>query len=191
MSTPARCRNWVVIVPLAAIAAAYVYLVFLPNRRAVAELRGRIKTKQEVVAGAEATLTSLGQARQELKRTKDYLAARRQRMAEEKDLGAVLGKIHELVNDAQIRITRFDPQQAVVYEQFRRVPCLVGCTGSFAKIYEFLRKLESLPTTVWVSSMRLEKDAKAAGSEGSVQCDIVLAIFAANSDNSDYARRSE
>ena len=191
MTTPARCQNWVVIVPIAAVAAAYVYFVFLPNRRVLAELREQTKTKQDIVAGATGIQASLGQARRDLEKAKTYVAACRQRLAKEKDLGTVFGKIHELADEAKVHVTRFDPQQPVVYEQLLRVPCLVGCTGSFDQIYEFLRKLESLPTVAWVSSMHLQKDGKGGASGKSARDDIILEVFAVNSEDSDYVKRSK
>ena len=72
----------------------------------------------------------------------------------------MLGRIHQEADAAGVRITRFDPQAPVVYEKLRRVPVVVGCTGSFSQIYEFIRKLETMPTSVWVGALRMEKDVK-------------------------------
>jgi Tfp pilus assembly protein PilO len=109
-------------------------------------------------------------------------------MPEERELGVAFGKVHETANKAQVRITKFDPQAPAVYERLRRVPVVVGCTGSFAQIHEFLRTLEEMPLTIWVESMRMEKDPKTGRD---VMCEITLGIFANNSDISGYANNSE
>jgi Tfp pilus assembly protein PilO len=190
MSRPQRCRNWIIIAPIAAIAAAYVYFVFLPNRVAMAALGEQIRTKREVVAGADKARTSLHQATRDLEKANSYLSGCRRRIVAEKELAAVYGKIHRSANEVHVHLTRFDPQPAGTYEKIRRIPCFIGCTGAFGQIYEFLRKLESLQATAWVTSLRVEKMGKSDAPSATAQCDMVVEIFADNPDNSDYARHS-
>jgi Tfp pilus assembly protein PilO len=188
MTTPVRRGSWIVILPLAAVAAAYVVFFFLPGRRAIAELRQQARAKQDFVAEADRLQQTLRDGKQEMEKTQAYVAACRRRIPDEKELGTVFGRIHQVADAAGIRITRFDPQPPVVYETLRRVPVLVGCSGSFAQMYEFLRNLEALPTSLWVGSLKAEKDGRNAKN---VQCEVGLAIFAGNSGHSDYVRRSE
>ena len=182
-----RRGSWVVIVPLAVIAAAYVWFFYLPGSRAIDELREQVKTKQSYIDEAATLNDALRKENQELEEAKKYVAARQQRIPEEKDLGVAFGKVHETANKARVRITKFDPQAPVVYERLRRVPVTVGCTGSFAQVHEFLRTLEEMPLTIWVESIRMEKDQK---SGRDVTCELSLGIFAGNSEISGYASNS-
>lgn len=188
MTTPVRRGSWIVILPLAALAAAYVTFFFVPGRRAVAQLREQIRAKQDSVAEATAVKQTFGRTQQEMEKTQAYVTSWLQRIPDEKEVGAVLGRIHQEADAAGARITRFDPQSPVVYEKLRRVPVVVGCSGSFSQIYEFVRKLETMPTSVWVGALRMEKDVKNAKN---VQAEVGLVVFVGNSENSDYARRSD
>ena len=188
MTAPIRRGSWIVILPLAAIAGGYVFLFFLPGRRAIAELRQQVRAKQDFVAEADKLQQTLRETKHEMEKTQAYVAACRRRIPDEKELGAVFGQIHQVADAAGIRVTRFDPQPPVVYEQLRRVPVLIGCIGSFAQMYEFVRNLEALPTLLWVGTLKTEKDGR---NVKNVQCEIGLAIFAGNSEHSDYVKRSE
>jgi Tfp pilus assembly protein PilO len=102
----------------------------------------------------------------------------------ERDLGTVFGKIHQSAEAAGIHLTRFDPQAAITYERLRRVPLTIGCNGTFAQTYEFLRKIEAMPLVIWVGPLKMEKDARTGKG---VQCEVTLEVFVDNIENSSYA----
>lgn len=188
MSVPnVRRGSWIVILPVAAVAVAYVVWVFMPGQRAIAELREKIKAKQDFIAEGEQRGRTLKQCKQILEKTHAYVTPCRKRIPEEKELGAIFGEIHELANGAGIHITRFDPQAPLALDTLRRIPINLGCTGSFGQVYEFLRKLEGMPTASWVVSVKIERSAK---NEEDVQGEVALVIFCANSESSGYAMYS-
>jgi Tfp pilus assembly protein PilO len=188
MSAPVRRGSWIVIVPMAVVAAGYVFFFFVPGNRRIAELREQLTEKQEFLNMATKIPQEMIGDYRELERTKTYLAACRQRVTEEKDLDAVFGRIHREADAAGVRIVRFDPQSPVAYERLRRVPVALSCTGPFPQIYGFLRTIEATPTAIWIESLRLAKD----GRQGkATQCDLELAVFVDNPDNFGYAKRTD
>ena len=46
-------NSWIVILPVALVAAAYVIWIYLPGRKAIAELRDQIRSKQDFVMETE------------------------------------------------------------------------------------------------------------------------------------------
>jgi Tfp pilus assembly protein PilO len=184
MQSTVQRNSWIVIVPVAVIAAAYVYCFYLPGRKAIADLRDQIRAKHDFVMDSEQSTRSLRAGKEELEKTEAYVATCRRCTPEEKDLGDILGMIHVSAGKAKVRVTRFDPQPATSYERLRRVPVTVGLVGQFGDIHQFLANLEAMPRYIWVSSVKMDVDAK-SGKE--VVGEISVVIFVSNSDGSGYA----
>jgi type IV pilus assembly protein PilO len=177
-----------VTLPLGAIAVAYVVWVFFPSRRAISDLEEQVLVKHEIIEQAAERATALTDAKHHLEKVQTYCAARQQLMVGEKELPLLFGKIHEAARAAGANTTRFDPQPATGYERLRRTPLTIGCSGSFAQVYEFLRSLETMPAAIWIESVKIEKINE---DEKGVHCEASLVIFAGNSDISDYAKRAK
>jgi Tfp pilus assembly protein PilO len=188
VTTSIRRSSWIVTIPLAAAAVAYVTLSFLPDRRAIGEARRQIRQKQQYIVQSGGLATVLRSAEEELKKTQAYNAAWGQHAPVEAELSAVHGKIQELAKASGTTITRFDPEPAVRYEKISHFPIGVGCVGSLAEICGFLERLESLPTRIWVKDLLL----KETGKDGNpILCELNLGIFANNLENSDYVEHND
>ena len=194
-STPAvaskpkiRRGNWVVTVPMAAVAVAYVTLFFLPGRKAVDELRSQIKLKRDCVAQASGLAAMLQFQQQQLDQAKAYGAAWRERAPLVEERSALEGKIHALAEAAGVTTTRFNPEAIIPHETIKEVPVAIECNGTFAQVCTFLGSLESLPLPIWINSTAMEKiDATTEY----VKCEITVVVFTDNPNNSDYAEDSE
>jgi hypothetical protein len=64
----------------------------------------------------------------------------------------------------------------------------VTCVGSFEQACRFLRALEGLEETVWVEAVQMESFGE---DSREVQCELSLAVFADNPDDSDQVEGSE
>ncbi len=188
MKTKARRGSWMVTVPLAAAAVIYVTLVFLPGRRAIGEARDQIQQKQAYIAQSASLPMALNTAQRQLQKTRAYTAAWKEHAPTAGELSALYGKVHALAKAAGATTTRFDPEPVIPLDTISKIPLTVGCTGTFDQVCEFLRSLETLPMTVWVDAIKIEK---LTGSEGFVVCELSLVVFADNPEISDYANRSE
>ena len=182
MKSSMRQTSWVIILPLAALVVAYVFAVFLPGRRAIDRLRGELADHQEFVVSTTFVAPAIEATRDELAKTGAYNAAWSAAAPTEADLSHLYGQIHALAKTAGATTTRFEPQPTLDYEQLRRIPVLVGCTGSFFQLARFLETLENLPQTIWVETAEFSADGQA---EGVVKCEVELVIFADNPDNLD------
>jgi Tfp pilus assembly protein PilO len=184
---PLRNGSWIVTVPLAAATVAYVVWVFSPARKAIGQMRNDIAEKQQYAAGATSTLSALARGKQEIEKTRAYSMGFRKRLAREKDLSLVFAKIHALADAATVHTTRFEPLPAIDHETIRCVPVVVGCTGSFAHIHEFLRGIEEMPQRTRATSVRMERPDEFGKN---IVAELRLEVFVDNSDNSDYTNRS-
>jgi Tfp pilus assembly protein PilO len=188
MNHRTRPGSWIVTVSLVAAAVAYMLLIFLPGRRAIGELREQLGRKQSFLAQNASLAQALTAARHELEKAETYCAAWKQRAPAEGELSALYGKINELTKAAGTITTRFDPKPVAVHERTREIPVTMGCTGTFAEVFALLRSLESLPPTIWLDTVQFKKNGETGAS---VAAEINLVVFANNSEDSDYVKRSD
>jgi len=174
--------NWTVTVPMAAVAVAYVMLIFLPGRRTIGDAQAQIEQKQQYLTGSTGLATTLCAAEEELGTSQAYSSLWESHSPNPTGISALYGKINALAKATGTTTTNFDPEPVVSYDQLREIPLTIGCTGSFRQILEFLRMLEDLPETIWVNRLQVEKIDQNADS---VKCEIALVVFASNPKNSD------
>ena len=65
-----------------------------------------------------------------------------------------------------------------------RIPIVIESRGGFGELIAFIQKLEQLPAAVWVDDLHISAPAQKAGQEGELNCELTLAVFADNRDNS-------
>ena len=169
-------------ISLAAVAAAYMFFVWLPGRKQLAAIGEEIETKREVVARAADLTKTLTASQKELESTRAVAKKWLETAPDNRDLPAMFGRINAMAKESGLAVLRFDPEPLVVHEAIREIPLTIGCSGKFSQVFEFLMKVESLPESVWTNEMRLEKSQ---GNRGNVRFSADLAIFSGNPYSSD------
>jgi Tfp pilus assembly protein PilO len=182
MNTSASRGQWLITLTLVGAVTAYLMLVFLPGKRAIAERRHELRNKQEFILSAGQVRTQLHTVAAELASTRDYCNAWRGRPATSAGVAALFGEIAELAHTAGVNTTRFAPGTTIEFEQLRRIPITLICVGSFVQIQAFLAGLEASKQRIWVKELKLEPNR---GSGDTVECELNLAVFADSPDFSD------
>jgi len=187
MKTTRRRNSLVVTIPLAAAAAAWVFLVFLPIQRAIGRLGDEENEIRQYCDRSELLLPVLAHTSRDLVDVQERLVRWRQPLPSSGDLTALLGEITASARSAGLRTTRFDPQPMVKYDRIAQMPVEMGVTGSFPRFFAFLRKLETMPRTIWIDRMMIG----VAGNGGEdVLCELNLVVFVDNPDISDQGNNS-
>lgn len=186
-SKKSQREKWMIILPLAAGAVAYLVFVFLPCQRTAAELQSKLREKQEYLTYAGSVGTALAASEEELQAARHYRDQRLARAPSITHVSDVFAKIHCVERESGVHTVRFDPQPLEAKQYVSIMPLSVECMGSFFQVCSLLRGLENLPADIWVRKLRLEK-MSAPGEN--IQCWIDLAIFADNQDKSDYVEKS-
>ncbi len=180
--------SWIVTLPLAAAAAVYFVLVFLPSNRAIGEARRLVRQKQESLAESAGLPAELLAAQQELAKTESYIAAWDRRAPASGERSSLHGKIYALAKAAGVATTRFDPEPVVPWATICEIPIVMGCSGSFAEICEFLASIEREAAEIWIASTNIEKIDRA---NDLVVCEVRLVVFTDNLEISGYVERPE
>lgn len=175
-------------VPMVGVAVAYFMLFFLPGSKAIDELKKQTAEKQAYVEQAGELATALGLAQAELDKARSYYQAWKDNAPRQRELAALFGKINQLAKVAGTTTTRFDPEPLVQRDHLREIPLTMGCSGTNAQIFEFLRGLESLPLSIWVTSVQIEKVNPRTKA---VDCEAAVVVFTGNPGDSDYANNSD
>lgn len=182
MKQKASRGSWLITVPLAAAAFAFLALLFLPGQRRIEELRRELHDKQDFVLAAAQTGARIHALEAELAETREYVAARRIQTVDSAGVTALCGHIAHLAQTSGVSTARFAPGAAETIERLERAPLHMVCHGSFARIQAFLAELESLPQPIWVDDLKLQASGE-AGED--VQCEVAMAVFIDDFGNSD------
>jgi Tfp pilus assembly protein PilO len=182
MNFNADRKTWILLGALAALAFGYFALVFLPARKALAQMREDIRLKQEHVTGAASLPAIVATVGQELAESRQYVGAVQESSPRTARLSALFGKLYELARRAGVTPVRFEPQPAQPFETLDRVSISFGLTGSYPQLHEFLRSLEELPMPLWVDAIEIKQAGEAAGS---ATAELTLVVFADNREISD------
>jgi Tfp pilus assembly protein PilO len=179
--------KWLLPLATVAVGIAYFVLLFLPNRRSIGELAEQVACKQQAVVqvaqGSQALLTT----QKEIQRATAYVAVWQSALPREGSLARLFRRIGGLARSSHVSMTRMAPQEPLAMARLRRVSVLMGCTGSFSQIADFLQRLEKLPQSLWINDLRLE----GSGKDGRfMKCEMTLEIFADNLEISDCVKSS-
>ncbi|NUQ64256.1 MAG: type 4a pilus biogenesis protein PilO [Pirellulales bacterium] len=188
MSSKIATSSWTIPFLVGAAAAAYLAVVFLPGQRALARLHADLVSQDACVAQAGDLAPAIQATEKELEDTVRFNRAWQEASPTPQALSGLFGRMNQLAKDAGVSMTRFDPEPVELMQRIRRVPVLLGCTGTFPQVCELLQKFEHLPQAIWIHGLQLEVDGK---NSKTVKVEVALSVFADNSDTSGQVDRSE
>ena len=174
MSFQATSKSWLVTVPIALASAAYVWFIFLPGKRAIADLHTELQNNQIVAASAGKTTAAINQVTKLAGDTQAYIEEHRLPAGSSAQMARIFADIAEAARRAGVRTTRFAPEPLTAYDSLQKSSLRLGCVGRFAEVGSLLESLERMPQRIWIDSMSLQSD----GENGeAVRCEAVLAVF--------------
>ncbi|MHB8899677.1 MAG: type IV pilus inner membrane component PilO [Thermoguttaceae bacterium] len=167
--------------------AAYAHFFFLPVNREIAELKSRLVEAEQQAEGAVPLVAAIGATQKQLEAIEQYTHAWEEDAPSEFQLTELFERIHRLTRLSETTTTRFEPQPAVAYETFLRIPVTMEFRGRFAQVAAVLTGLEQLPEPIWVTGL----DIESAGEDSEdVHAEISLDVFADNLEDSDQENLS-
>ncbi|HZZ73470.1 MAG TPA: type 4a pilus biogenesis protein PilO [Pirellulales bacterium] len=169
--------SWMITIPLAAGAVAYLTWGFFPSMKVLREMRAEIQTQRDFIANAETLNMAAAAAERDLQQTAAFCTAWQQRAPQGKALADFLGRVLALAQSHAAANTRLNPQTPIEFDTLTDVPLLLEVSGSYSEICGLVKDLESLPEAIWVSDLRIEAD-KEKGKKSTAQ--LKLDVFAGN-----------
>lgn len=175
-------KSWMVTAILAAASVGYVLLVFVPGQRTISQLRSELDEKQQHVLQAQRLGGPIRQAEIRLASTREYSTEWLAAAPRPTQLVGSYARLAEEAKAAGVQVKRLDPQPAVDRQLISEHPVVITFDGQFAQIFDFVRRLEQLPQTIWIRDMRM---ARGDGESESLQAELTLTIFSDRSEIAD------
>jgi Tfp pilus assembly protein PilO len=175
-------RTWLITALLAAGAIAYVVFVFLPAQRSIQELRSNVQERHQQILQAQTQVRTVALAQQRLAETREVGQQWRADAPQQSELITHFASLSKQAEAAGVTIERTDPSPAVEMHLLAQQNVVVQFQATFAAAFEFVRRIEAMPGTIWIRNLRLE-----AASETSniVRGELTLTIFVDRADYSD------
>jgi Tfp pilus assembly protein PilO len=193
-------QSLIVTVVIAIVALAYVFVVFLPKQKTIAEMRRELDRKQQFVLEVDRLRYTIQTADEELTLARNYSQQWETRSPSSSTLADLYEQLSAAANESQVAITKFDPLPVQNMNRICQLPIELAAEGSFNQMVQLLQKIESFETTIWFESLAIERLAARPPRHGTrqeevptgtqsdetwVQCQISLKVFADKSKFSD------
>jgi Tfp pilus assembly protein PilO len=170
-----RQSSWIVTAPLTAAALVYLTCVWLPGNWRIETMWNQLAAMQRFVDQTAARQPAMADSVLELERAKLVATHWEKAAPRKRELSSLYQEINVLAQNAGTTLQQFDPQPGTAYEKVYAVPIIVDGSGTFAQIYEFLRRVEELPIISWATYIKLEKMSANAQD---VRFQMELVVFA-------------
>lgn len=158
---------------------AYLFGLFLPGQKAIAQQREELEMRRLAVSEADQFRINIHEALGPLEETERYVASRRAALPNTDQMPALFSHISDEVEQAGVSLVRFEPHAPETLATLTIVPVFLTVEGQFGEIYSMLGRLEQLAETIWIDTIQLEQHGEAGES---VRCELNLAIFAGHND---------
>lgn len=177
MSAPKKSQSWLVTLPVAGAAVAYVWYIFLPGQQTLNTLRSELLSKRtfafNLTKYESDTRTIVG----EMDAARKYIEQSNRALVGPNDMSRLYGEIAAIAKQAGVETTRFSPDPPRSYAKIMKYPVNLGCEGSFAQVASLIEGLERLPQRVWLEHVSIEA---VEDKEGLLRCELSLEVFANN-----------
>ena len=180
-------RSWLALLAMGGLLATYAYFFYLPNNRQIAELKKELAEAEKQAAGAVPLISAIDATQKQLEGTVAYNQAWEDAAPSEYQLAEVFERLHKLTRLAETETTRFEPQSAVPYETFLRIPVSMECRGDFGRLTALLGAIENMREPIWLRSVELRSTGQ--DNETAI-AELSLDVFADNLEDSDQENLS-
>lgn len=174
-----RPQSWIITAFLAAVAVAYVWFVFLPCQRAINAQRAKVQERRQQIMQAQTLTRTVEQARQRMTETRLVSEKWRADSPRRTDLVTHFAKLTQQAQLAGVAIERLDPLPTVELNLVAQQNVTLQFHAPFAAVFDLLRRLEQLPGTLWVRSLRLHMTSEASRD---LHGELTLTIFVDRAD---------
>jgi Tfp pilus assembly protein PilO len=174
-------KTWLITALLASLAVAYIVFLFLPGQQSIFHLQAQVQERRQHILQAESLVGPIAQAREQLAATREVSLDWQADAPTQSEMVTHLAILTQQAEAAGVKIERLDPLPTMALHLVAQQNVTLQFNGGFPAAFDLLRRLESLPGTIWVRNLRLSTDA----SSESLRGELTLTIFVDRSENTD------
>jgi len=174
-------KSWLITGLMGAAAVAYVLFVFVPMRRSIEGVRQQIEERRQEIMEAHNLTATLAESKLQLAAARIVSHDWRSHAPRQAQLISHYASLTQQAHEAGVAIDRLDPLPATELNLLTRQNVAMQFHAPFAAVFDLVRRLESLPGTLWIRDLRLHASDD---SSATLRGELTLTIFA---DRADYA----
>ncbi len=175
VTNPTRApRSWLITALLASLAVAYVAFVFVPAQAAIGKLRDQLNERRQHILQAQGLVLPVDHLARQVARTRQVSDGWQSAAPSHGELSATYARLTTEAKAAGIAIERLDPLAPAELQVLSLHAVTVQFRGRFAEVFEFLRRVEELPASIWISNLRIGGENSAATLQGEVNLTIFV-----------------
>lgn len=155
LKLPLYQRCAILVVLMAVIAAAFVYLLYLPKHEELGKLVAQGQTLDTKLAEDRRIAANLPKFRQEYEKMKEQLDQALTELPDSKEIPGLLTSIASLAKDNGLDVLRFKPGQERPSGFYAEVPIELKLTGSFHQLATFSQAIGDLTRIVNLNNLTI------------------------------------
>jgi Tfp pilus assembly protein PilO len=167
-------KTWLITGLLAAAAVAYVVFIFLPLQRSIDVLQDQVQERRQQIMQAQNLAGTVAQARVRLVASRDVGQKWRADAPRQAQLITHYASLTQQAEQAGVAIDRLDPLPAIELNLIAQQNVTMQFHAPFSSVFDLIRRLESLPGTIWVRDLRLHANSE---TDNTLRGELTLTIF--------------
>ncbi|MHC4259258.1 MAG: type IV pilus inner membrane component PilO [Planctomycetota bacterium] len=169
-----RKRKQIVIcIAAAAMVLGFVLLRYQPLRGKIKAVEQTSAVQRLAIAKASAEREQLPILEDELLKLQKVVSKYQANIPDDRDIGAFLQKIADLMNEHNLGDQRVQPRQEIEAEGLSCIPVSMQCRGKLQQVFEFFRALQLLDRSVRIEHVEFENDSDFSG-EVSMKAETII-----------------
>jgi Tfp pilus assembly protein PilO len=141
-----------------AIVCVFVLFWYLPLRKKMKTVRQAKAEQILTIARGMADAGQLDVLKEQVQKLQTELQDYEANIPDQRDLGAFLGRIADLMNEHSLREQVIEPGQEVVADKFNCIPVSMRCKGRLTQIFNFYGRLQALDRLVRIEQVKLSNE---------------------------------
>ena len=143
--------------------ADFAMFGYLPLQKQMKAVKAKRSVQTLAIAKASAANAQLPAAKEQLEQLHTVVANYEQQVPAQRDLGAFLHRIADLMNEHNLGGQMVQPGGEISAGPLQCIPVSVQCTGRLAQIFKFFKSLQNLDRLVRIERVALTNDHDFSG----------------------------
>jgi len=137
---------------------SFTYFAYLPKHKEIGRLESEYKKLAEKLDKARKTAKQLNYYRTKMKAAEAQFKIVMKALPEKEEIPALLSGISQAARDADLDITKFQPNQEKAKEFYAEVPITITVSGNYHNVAMFFDKISNLPRIVTIEAIKMLPD---------------------------------
>lgn len=172
-----RKDQMLVIAIFAVILVTFALVVYLPQRRELAQLNTDLRETGQALERDKQKAIELAQLQGDVQRMTEQLEFFDQRLPNQQELGQFLRDVSGFADLSGLEGANFEPQKVNDGEMFMEMPIEMKFNGDFRELYRFLRHAKGMTRLTHVRDLNITRKLEPKSTSEDCEIDLVMNIY--------------